>query len=147
MVSQRLQHLGSVPCNHALAYVTPSHRGRCLGLRNIVNVVGEDTYTHVRMHALTYTYIRTPTLQPAHTHKIIPAYTHPLTYMRTHAYTPTLPALPLFTPYFAPTLPLFYPYLTPILPLFYPHFPTYFYSLLYPHPRPGGGRGWGRGTP
>ena len=49
----------------------------CLGRRNAVRIVGgalvyaivgEDT--HIRMHALTYTYIRTSTLQPALTPRI-----------------------------------------------------------------------------
>ena len=62
-----------------------------LALRNIVNIVGEDTDTHIRMHALTYTYIRTRTLS-------LHAYTYATTlaYMLTHAYAPTLPLLSLF---------------------------------------------------
>ena len=93
MVSQRRQHLGSVPCMPWQTQCRP-HRRQCLGLRNIVNIVGEDTYT------------------------------------------PTLPALLLFTPYFAPDLPLLF---TPALPHLYPYFtPTHAQGA-----RVGVGVGWG----
>ena len=108
------------------------HRRRCLGLRNIVNIVGEDTYTHVRMHALTYTHIRTPTSQPAlmtrihsypHTH-IRNIHLHTCLHMHTHLRYLLYPNLP-------PTIPLLYLYFTPTLPLCYPYF-----TLLYPYVTP-----------
>ena len=90
-MSQRREHLRAAPYRQALADATP-HRRRRLGLRNIVNIAGEDTYTHIRMHALTYTYIRThPLSLHAYTHT-----QHTLAYILTRAYAPTLPLLSLF---------------------------------------------------
>ena len=105
MVSQRRQHLGPVP---PWQTQRRPHRRRCLGLRNIVNIVGEDIYTHIRMHICAY--IRTPTLQPAlttrihsdpHTHirnivNIVGEDTY--THIRIHALTYTYIRTPTYNP-------------------------------------------------
>ena len=59
--AQRRQHLRAAPYRQPWQTQRRPHRRRCLGLRNIVNIVGEDTYTHARthMHLHTHAYFTT----------------------------------------------------------------------------------------